>query len=139
MENKEELLKELENLPEEEKAKIRNLKKLDKKSLEAAVGGLGSSTKVALIGLGVLAALGGVATVAYKVGKQAGIFPDSIEKLRQDFQALSPYDGVRTSDERMKKYKDQLPSLISRAKALFPDKKIETEKDLKKILFIQLA
>ena len=32
MENKEELLKELENLPEEEKAKIRNLKNWIKKA-----------------------------------------------------------------------------------------------------------
>ncbi len=38
MKNKEELLKQLGNLPEEEKAKIQNLKNLDGKDLETAAG-----------------------------------------------------------------------------------------------------
>lgn len=70
MESKEELLQKLNNLPEEEKKKIENMKNLKGEELEKAVGGLNRETKVLLGCLSVtgLIALFGAGAAGYAIG-----------------------------------------------------------------------
>lgn len=72
MKNLEQLKKDFESLPEQEKDIIKNLTKSEEKDFEKVVGGLSALAKRILIGLGIVAAIGGGGTALYKLGESQG-------------------------------------------------------------------
>lgn len=102
MESKEELLQKLNNLPEKEKKKIENMKNLEGKELEEAIGGLHTATKILLGSLGVMA----VCTAAF-----SGSETDGYDSENMEYKFSKPFDSNLTLTSTKSPYNTNIDNM----------------------------